>query len=264
MKNWLKISLSVLFTGGIITLLSFMYKSQNDASLTKPEISIHVEGENAFLTELELYDRLYEQKLLFVGQKFSEVNFELLESEIRLMPEVKSVEVFTRIGSRWSINVELRKPIARVFNKMDQNFYLDDDGFTMHPSSLHTARVMIVTGDISDKLNGPSVPDLINNDSLKSILRLDDVYRITSYVCNDPFLLAQIAQIHLEPNGDFVLTPQVGGHKIVFGSAHTEKEVADKFFKLKVFYEKGIPYEGWDKYSEIVLKYENQIVCKKK
>ncbi|MGJ8661759.1 MAG: hypothetical protein ACSHXL_06960, partial [Bacteroidota bacterium] len=137
-------------------------------------------------------------------------------------------------------------------------------GYTMHPSSAHTARVVVVNGFIPDKLNSPSVPELINNDSLKSIHKLDDVYRITNYVCNDPFLRAQVAQIHLDKKGDFVLVPQVGGNTIVFGTAYTDKEVSDKFEKLKVFYKHGLPFEGWNKYSEIILKYENQIIGKKK
>ena len=43
-----------------------------------------------------------------------------------------------------------------------------------------------------------------------------------------------------------------------------EKEVSEKFKKLKTFYKYGLPYEGWKKYDRIILKYEGQIVCKKK
>ena len=74
---------------------------------------------------------------------------------------------------------------------------------------------------------------------------------------------AQIGQIHREKNGDFVLIPQVGSHTIIFGSAFSDREVEEKFKKLKVFYEEGLPYEGWNKYDIINLKYKKQIVCKK-
>jgi cell division protein FtsQ len=180
------------------------------------------------------------------------------------MNEVKSVKVFASIGKKWTIDVELRKPIARIFNQRGESFYLDNEGHTMQPSELHTARVVVVNGFIPDRLNTENVSTIINNDSLISIRKLDDIYRITNYVCNDPLLHAQIAQIFLEKSGDFVLTPQIGGHRIVFGSANTNKEVSEKFQKLKTFYKEAIPYEGWNKYSEITLKYENQIVCKKK
>jgi cell division protein FtsQ len=73
-----------------------------------------------------------------------------------------------------------------------------------------------------------------------------------------------VGQIHLEKNGDFVLVPLVGDQKIIFGAAHSTQEVESKFDKLRIFYTEAIAYEGWSKYSEISLKYENQIVCKKK
>jgi cell division protein FtsQ len=71
-----------------------------------------------------------------------------------------------------------------------------------------------------------------------------------------------VGQIHLKKDGDFVLIPLVGGQKIIFGTAHTDEEVREKFKKLKIFYKEAIPYEGWDKYAEINLKYDRQIVCK--
>jgi cell division protein FtsQ len=71
-----------------------------------------------------------------------------------------------------------------------------------------------------------------------------------------------IGQIHLKKDGDFVLIPLVGGQKIIFGSAFTDEEVREKFKKLKIFYKEAIPYEGWDKYEEISLKYKKQIVCR--
>jgi cell division protein FtsQ len=264
MKRWQKIVLISLSSAAIVTLLAFAYRSQNETVLSQPKIIIHVEGESSFLTETELIERLQREKLIYTGQTFEHLNIHMVESYIAAMPEVKQVHTYSKIGPNWSIDVELRVPIARIFNQFGETFYLDREGHTMHPSSAHTARVVVVSGFIPDKLNSPTVAEIINNDSLKSIRKLDDVYRISNYVCNDPFLRAQIAQIHLKKNGEFILVPQVGGHKIVFGTACTNEEVSDKFEKLKVFYKHGLPYEGWNKYSEIILKFENQIVGKKK
>ena len=164
----------------------------------------------------------------------------------------------------WKITLELRKPIARIYNTRGDNFYLDEDGVTVSSEASHVARVLIVTGDINDLESSVSVPDIINNDSLISIRRLDDIYRISHYVCNDPLLHSLIGQIHLKKNGDFILVPLVGDQKIIVGSAYSNREVKSKFEKLKIFYNEAMPFEGWDKYSEINLKFEGQIVCKKK
>ena len=179
------------------------------------------------------------------------------------MEEVKSVKVFKNIGSTWNINVQLRKPIARIFNLSQNSYYLDDEGFTINRTDLHTARVLVISGNILENLKNQSVKEIINNDSLKSIRKLDDIYRISNYVCSDPFFNALIGQVYLEMNGDFLLIPLVGSQTILFGSAKSDEEVKDKFNRLKVFYKEGMPQEGWAKYNTIIVKYEGQIVGRK-
>lgn len=266
MNKWLRISLVSL--GALATIALLVYVgAQSSASvidLENLDIAIHSEGESAFLTEIELKDRLVREELIYEGQLIENLKIDSIEKNIATMNEVKAVKAYAGIDGKLHIQVELRKPIARIFNKFGESYYLDSEGYTMQPSELHTARVVIVNGNIPDRVNSENVNAIINNDSLKSIRKLDDIYRITTYVCNDTLLRAQIAQVFLNQEGDFVLTPQVGGQTIIFGTAHSDEEVKDKFKKLKTFYKEAIPYEGWNTYSEISLKYENQIVCKKK
>lgn len=263
MNKWIKGIGWSLFGIGIIFLLVSVKNTLENQQLSEPEIHISVQGENAFLTENELLTRLKQANFLYIDQKVKDLNCEAIEQFISTMNEVKTVNVFSHFGGDWNIDLELRKPIARVFNKIGQNFYLDADGFVMKKTPGHTARVVVFTGDIPDLENSVSVNEIINNDSLKSIRKLDDVYRISNYVCNDPLMQSLIGQIHREINGDFVLIPIAGGQKIIFGTANSEEDVEEKFNKLKIFYKEAIPYEGWNKYSEISLKYEKQIVCKK-
>lgn len=262
MRIWIKRIVWVLFFVGVIVLMFRSCSMHEKRTMDKPKVIIHVKGEDAFLTEDELYDRLKRKGLIFEGQTHKTLNAAKIEKHIGAMSEVKDVKVFTRIGSKWTIEVTVRKPIARIFNQYHETFYLDEDGIVVRTSGLHTARVVVVTGSIPDRITSIPVKEIINNDSLKSIRKLDDVYRISNYVCNDPELQALIGQIHLKKNGDFVLIPLVGGQLIVFGTAFTDKEVREKFEKLKIFYTKGLPYEGWEKYSEINVKYGDQIVGK--
>ena len=67
-------------------------------------------------------------------------------------------------------------------------------------------------------------------------------------------------QIHAENNGDLILIPRVGYQQIVLGKPI---DIADKFSKLKLLYEKGILEKGWNNYSHINLKFKNQIICTK-
>jgi cell division protein FtsQ len=262
MKKWFIRIAWVIFIGIILTVLYFVRNAQEKKHVEKPIIVIHVDGENAFLTEDELYIRLKRNGLIFKGQTKKQLKISAIEKYIRGMSEVKETKVFTNIGKSWKIEVKVRKPIARIFNRYGETFYLDEEGVIMKASNLHTARVVVVTGNIKDRITSKNVKEIINNKFLKSIQKLDEIYRISYYVCNDPLMRALIGQIHFDKKGDFLLIPIVGGQKIIFGSAKTDEEVQEKFKKLKIFYKEAIPFEGWNKYKEIGLKYKNQIVCK--
>lgn len=264
MKKWMVISLWSIAVLGIIVLVGYIDHTQSTMVLNHPEPHVHVEGENQFLTEAELLRRLEQNNLIYEGQTMSQLDINEIESNILKMNEIKSAKVYTHIGPNWEIEVELRSPIARIFNQQGESFYLDNEGFTMLPSNLHTARVLIVNGAIPDKLNGPNVSDIESKSELEKRYVLDDIYYLANHINQDQFLAALIAQVHLSENGDFIMIPQVGGHTINFGTAKSPEEVKRKFDKLKIFYKEGLPYEGWRKYSEVSVKFKGQIVCKKK
>ena len=264
MKKWVKIIGWSLFALVVIIVSVLVKQSLDEKLVPEPEIMVHADAENAFLTKYQIQERLLRSKLLFEGQKQEELDPEAIEQFISGISQVKSAEVFQYVGGAWKIDVEMRKPIARIFNAFGETFYLDSEGNTVQITPTHTARVPVVTGEIKDRKNSISVDEIINNDSLISIRKLDDIYRISHYVCNDPLFHSLIGQVHLKSNGDFALIPLVGDQEIIFGSAYSDDEVARKFQKLKIFYEEAMPFEGWETYKEICLKYDDQIVCKKK
>lgn len=263
MKKWINILIGVLFIAGVITILFISKKEQKNQTMYTPNIYIDIQGENAFLTKKELYTRLQREGFIFKNQKFTQLNIRKIENYIQRMSEVLETKTYVNIGNKWNIYVKLRKPIARIFNKYGENFYLDELGHLIKPSYLYTARVVVVTGEIPDRNNGINVQTIVNNYHLINSFTLDDIYRISRYVCNDSFFSNQIGQIHREKNGSFVLIPRIGRQKIIFGTAYSNAEVKSKFRKLADFYREGIPYEGWNTYDIIDLSYDNQVVCSK-
>lgn len=264
MKKWLQIVIWVLVLLGVGTVFFFAFREDGNKKLKAPDISIHVEGESAFLTENELLDRLKIRNLFNKEMAVGQLKAHTIERNIAAMAEVKSVQVYKHIGNKWEIQLELRKPIARIFALNGQSYYLDQDGFMMYRSALHTARVLVFSGAIRDVYNPRLHCDFINNGTLKSSQKINQIYHISNYVCNDPFLHKLIGQIHLQKNGDFVLIPLVGDQQIIFGAAPNPEQVQDKFERLKLFYKEALPHEGWNKYKEISVKYEGQIVCRKR
>ncbi|MEY4659419.1 MAG: hypothetical protein RJB36_1185, partial [Bacteroidota bacterium] len=95
MKKWIKIVIWVLVAALVVTILVFANKEEQNKKYTKPDISIHVDGD-AFLTEPELIDRLDFHGLIEQQQAIGKLNIRKIEYVISHMPEVKHVKVFKR------------------------------------------------------------------------------------------------------------------------------------------------------------------------
>ena len=264
MKIWFVRILWGIVGIAVLLVVFFANEVESQRRLTKPKIAIHSEDENTFLTSQELLTRLQIRHLFFDKMRVKDLKVQRIERVIAAMPEVKNVNVYRHLGAELSIDLNLRKPIARVFNRQGESYYLDQEGFMMYRSPSHTARVLVFSGEINVPYNPRIHCDFINNPNLKSSREIDQIYRISNYVCNDPLMHQLIGQVYLEADGDFILIPLLGEQQIIFGPARSTKEVSDKFERLTHFYKEALPHEGWNKYKEISVKYEGQIVCRKK
>lgn len=264
MRKWLKITLSIIFTVGVIVLLISANKSNNSKVLQEPTIDLEVQNGVPLITESELLRVLKTNQLYKDGIQKDELNTLDIENFLDALNEVESADVFLSLGEEWSIKVKTKLPVARIVMNIGTDFYIDNRQNLMRLSPYSKPKILVFTGMETVFGNQFDLNRIINNDSLKTIFKLDQIYRISSYVCNDAFYDAQIVQVHYDKDDGFILIPRVGEHKIIFGSADSNEQVQKKFEKLSTFYEDVIPYEGWDKYKSINLKFENQIVAKKK
>jgi cell division protein FtsQ len=261
LKGKLKIVAWALFAVAVIAVLFLARKNQNEAIAKDPNISISVVDENAFLTESELLVRLKRLNLFYPNQQMQNLNTTAIEENIRKMHEVEEVDVFKQLGGNWGIKLKVRQPYARIFNLFGESFYVDSKGATMNPSPNFTARILVFTGNIKDKSDTLLVGDIEADPKLKNERNLDEIFHIAKVIHQDPFLTAQIGQVHRDKWGDFILIPRVGAQRIVLGPASSERDISEKLKKLVVFYTNGLPYVGWNKYKTINLKYRNQVVC---
>lgn len=262
MKKGIKITLWVVFGILVLVLLILSNKKWSNSIASQPTIEITEEDGMSFLTETELLLKLKRAKLWDDDIQFSSLKIAEIEAFVANLNEVETVEVYTELGNKWSLKIKTRCPIVRILPSNSSGFYMDDKGAFMSVSK-YPAEVLVATGLDDLKISDLSYAELINNDSLITIKNTDDLYRISKYVCNDSFFNAQLTQVHFDKEDGFILIPRIGNHKIIFGMAPSDENVEEKFEKLKLFYEEIIPYEGWDKYTTIDLRFDKQIVGKK-
>ena len=263
MKKWLKLTLGIVGLVIVIIAMTSASNWQANLEMEAPDIIVRMDGD-PLISKEEVQDFLRIHQYYLPGMKFENIDYYKIEEELKKKPEILDAKVYTEIGNKWAIDIQQRKPIVRVFNQKGESFYIDELGKCIVSKAYHSSRVLIANGYIYDSPSDIPIDSIINNDSLKTIKSIDNIYRISNYVCNDSFLMSQISQIYLRKDGDFILVPQIGDQIIVLGKADSDEEVKEKFNKLITFYKEGIPYEGWSKYKEINLKFRDQIVCKRR
>jgi cell division protein FtsQ len=90
---------------------------------------------------------------------------------------------------------------------------------------------------------------------------LTQLYAFALFLDRDEFWRSQIAQVHVKSASDVTLTPHEG-YEVIHLGALSQYEY--KFDKLKAFYRNVYPAGVRSPYSDIDLRYGDQIVCKRK
>lgn len=167
-------------------------------------------------------------------------------------PFISDADVYVDARSRLHIDIKQREPFLRIIDANGRNYYLDKDGKYMPTSINFTARVPVATGYI---------PSYTPEYRTKKNGTLKHLFSFVEKIHKDEFMSTLTEQIFVTKKREFIIIPKIGKQKLLMGK---NRDVEEKFERLKVFYTEGMPYEGWQKYSTINLKYEGQVVCKKK
>ncbi len=240
MKKVIEILQWIIVLSIIVGLMAF--SNRNQKKILCKDIDIHIkENENDFIDSNTINELFSKKNQYPLGRSINEIELSELEKSINNHPLVKNVNVYSDISGKIYVEVQQKIPTARIVSNYD-SFYIDKDGNKMLLSENHTARVLVISGNV----------DLISE--LK-------IFSLAKYIDEHSFWRSQIMQIYVDESGELLLIPRVGDQKIVFGKTDN---MIKKFDKLSLFYRKGIVGNGWKKYSTINLKFKNQIVCTKK
>ncbi|NNC60996.1 MAG: hypothetical protein HKO11_01580, partial [Eudoraea sp.] len=162
-----------------------------------------------------------------------------IEKVIETHDMVKSAQVYLTIDDKLTSKIFQRQPIGRV--EGIKTFYLDEEGKSMPLSRLHSARVPIITGEITGK-------------------SLDDVFEILKYINQDDFLRKNVIGIHVESEERYQLKFRVEDFIVDLGNV---EDLEKKFKNFKAFYAKALKDKSLRDYAVVNLEFDNQVVCTK-
>ncbi len=237
----------------VLIITSLTRKSKGEVKDIVVEIQHMADGQNDLIKDKdvkEIIRRSFEENVaeLRVGQ----LDVNRIERVLELDPFIENAETFVDAANILHVKVVQREPICRIIDNNSANYYLDKTGVKMPLSKYFSARVPIVTGAVP-----PHVPDFLQ----KKNYGLKSVFDLVQRLRGDKFYDTFVQQIYVDPSGEFTLIPVLGDQKIKIG---TLDNLDDKLKRLHIFYTEAMPYEGWRKYRTISVKYNGQIVCKKK
>lgn len=246
---------------GVIVALGFVERTADHTPISDLEVIVESAEGLHFIDERSVRQEVLDQGTTVMGSATGDVDITTIEERLKNIPSVAKAQVYHTMDGRLHAHVTQRVPIARVFDRNGGSFYIDREGWTMPTSPEYTARVLVVTGigDVPGIAEG--VRNVYATDDRATGSRLDDIHRLASHITADPFWNALIDQVVVTGEGEFELIPRVGGHRILLGDG---AELAQRFEKLRIFYEKGIPQAGWRNYARIDLRYADQVVCTKR
>ncbi len=249
LKRILGIGLVLLSAGIIISAVE-----RKEASLTTT-VTVDIEplaGGHMLITEEDIRDKIDQAfGYSLEGMPLSAIDIERVERILEEDRFILQANAYIDYNNHIEISVRQRKPVLRVIDANGLNYYLDEDGLRMPLSGHHTARVMVATGHLP-----PHVPDFLD----RPHYGLTEVFRLARMLRADPLFDPLFEQIHYTAGGELVLIPKVGDQRVEFGRPD---QMEEKLENLKIFYLEALPYEGWEKYKSIDLRYNRQVVAKK-
>ena len=254
MNNWKNILLKILWSIAAAALIALFIIAWN-TKVEKKYTAIQVElvGETTaalFMDEKEIVQILKEQGIQ-VGTTMRNVNLSAIEKYLEKIKWIKNAEIFTNNNQQLIVQIEQRIPIARLFCVTGTSVYIDQDARQLPLKQLTVLRLPVFTGFPSDQ-EQLSKPD--------STLLMDVLF-FSKTIKEDSFFTAQIAQINIEPNGEFQLVPSLGDHSVLIG---TVDHLEDKLNRLYTFYKRVWVQSGINSFQVLDCRFDKQIVALKK
>src|SRR5882762_7572720 len=235
---------------GISFLIAFGERKQGGSVCKDVVIVLDNLHENHFLDEADVMKLVENSGQAVKGTGIDRIKLKEIESKLKIDKHIQDAQLFGDLKGNLIVNVELRRPMARIVQQDAPDAYIADDGVIMPVSEKYTSRVMLLSGSMMKKLL--EIGDLNKADEGKQILEM------IRFINDERFWKAQVAQMDIDEGARIVIYPKVTGQKVEFGKAI---DIENKFRKLMIFYKKILPQRGWTKYERVNLEYEGQVIA---
>ena len=176
---------------------------------------------------------------------------------LRKNPYVLDADVSLSAGGKLMVQVTLRRPVARLFYGGGE-YYLSRQGTLMPLSTKHYCHLLVANSQRkSAPLTKPETINLSDTSFHNRPADLLSLWVLCTFLCDNPKYGDIYDQATFSPEGDLLLTPKLGDITVEVGDT---TNLPVKFSNLMAFFDQGVSLVGWDTYSKISVKWNDQVV----
>jgi cell division protein FtsQ len=262
-KRWKRIFaffLLFLMLGAVGTLMGFVHIQRNKQKCLSVDVKIQPNNGSYFLSVKTILQAVNGASDSLTGTPLDELDIGGIHNRLKQNPWIEEAHVYSSVDGRCVVEVKQRTPIARIIGSDGSNFYLDAEGYIMPASRLGTARVPVITGEITEPKKLPVSLTTYADSALATPSIWDDVFVLCHELKQHEFMNAQTEHIVVSADGKFNVVPRLGDHIIKLGAVD---HLPQKFKKLLTFYANTVNQKDLNSYRSINLEYHNQVVCQR-
>lgn len=177
------------------------------------------------------------------GKLIHEINTQNIETLLERSDYLEDVQCTINHNTN-HVRVRARQmlPVLRVFDGND-SYYVNRGGKHINAQGKYHIDVPVVQGHFTKEYPATRLLPLIE------------------YIEADEELNSLVTMYSVRDSNNIYLVPCISGHVINLGD---DKNLPDKFEKLRKFYREVMPKRGWLTYDTITLKWNNRVVASRR
>lgn len=238
-KKVLIIFASVLVVGYLIFAAFYFGGSMRNRVCIGFEVVVRDSLRVSFVQAHDLVRLVQEANVYPVGKTLDSINKLSIRDVILSNQLIKSAEVFATPRGIIVANVTQREPVLRIISDTSGSFFVDSEREIMPVAQGFAVHVPLATGAISQEF------------------AKEYLYNFALFLHQNPFWNAWVDQIVVEQNQNVVLIPRMGDFRLIMGTLTNYATQLDNF---ALFIDRVLNVVGWNLYSEIDLRFENQVI----
>lgn len=206
-------------------------------------VAIHDPEHSGFVATSDILRDLAELKIHPEGQSVRQIDVQNIESTLAGCDNIESVNCVLLTDDTLLIEVQPLKPLARVFDRNDQDYYINRAGKRMAVNVHYHIDVPVVSGEFSEALK-PTV-----------------VLPYLDFFTAHPDWDRLVSALQVTPKGDIIMVPAIRGHVVNLGDT---SDIVNKFRRLRAFYSQVMPVKGWQYYDTLSVKWRSRVIASRR